>query len=123
MRVRKPALAAGGNAGEVTRESGMIAARVVAGLYGWTWAGCCEVNKLWVHERWRRRGLGTRLMRAAEAEARALGDPARCAERRGDAVVTLLRSKGHVSDRRSAAEISRTYEAGRPYKKCCYLKG
>lgn len=46
---------------------------IIAGLYGWTWGGCCEVKTLWIHERWRHRGLGTRLMTAAEAEARARG--------------------------------------------------
>jgi len=46
---------------------------IVAGLYGWTWGQCCEVRSLWVHEQWRRKGLGTRLMAAAEAEARARG--------------------------------------------------
>lgn len=48
-------------------------ANVVAGLYGWTWGACCEVDKLWVHEQWRRRDVGTRLMQAAETEARARG--------------------------------------------------
>jgi GNAT superfamily N-acetyltransferase len=46
---------------------------IVAGLYGWTWGGCCEVKTLWVNERWRGLGLGTRLMTAAEDEARARG--------------------------------------------------
>jgi ribosomal protein S18 acetylase RimI-like enzyme len=46
---------------------------IVAGLYGWTWGRCCEVKTLWVHERWRKRGLGTRLMAAAEDEARRRG--------------------------------------------------
>jgi GNAT superfamily N-acetyltransferase len=46
---------------------------IIAGLYGWTWGRCCEVRSLWVHEQWRREGLGTRLMAAAEAEARARG--------------------------------------------------
>lgn len=46
---------------------------IIAGLYGWTWGGCCEVKTLWVHERWRGHGLGTRLMVAAEDEARARG--------------------------------------------------
>ena len=46
---------------------------IVAGLYGWTWGTCCEVKTLWVHERLRGRRLGTRLMGAAEAEARRRG--------------------------------------------------
>jgi ribosomal protein S18 acetylase RimI-like enzyme len=46
---------------------------IIGGLYGWTWGGCCEVQTLWVHERWRSKGLGTQLMTAAEAEARARG--------------------------------------------------
>jgi GNAT superfamily N-acetyltransferase len=46
---------------------------ITAGLYGWTWGECCEVKTLWVHEGWRGQGLGTRLMAAAEAEARRRG--------------------------------------------------
>ncbi len=47
--------------------------RVVAGLYGWTWGGCAFVDRLWVDEARRGHGLGTRLMQAAEREARARG--------------------------------------------------
>jgi ribosomal protein S18 acetylase RimI-like enzyme len=47
--------------------------RIIGGLYGWTWGRCCEVKTLWVGESARGRGLGTRLMRAAEEEARARG--------------------------------------------------
>jgi GNAT superfamily N-acetyltransferase len=46
---------------------------IIAGLYGWTWGRCCEIRTLWVEEPWRGRGLGTRLMAAAEAEARVRG--------------------------------------------------
>jgi GNAT superfamily N-acetyltransferase len=46
---------------------------IIAGLYGWTWGGCCEVKTLWIDESHRGQGLGTRLMSAAELEARARG--------------------------------------------------
>jgi GNAT superfamily N-acetyltransferase len=46
---------------------------IVAGLSGWTWGACCAVKPLWVQEQWRGRGLGTRLMTAAEDEARTRG--------------------------------------------------
>jgi GNAT superfamily N-acetyltransferase len=47
--------------------------RIIAGLYGWTWGGCAFVDRLWIDEGRRRRGLGTRLMHAAESEARKRG--------------------------------------------------
>ena len=49
------------------------AGRIMAGLYGWTWGGTCFIDKLWIDKRWRRRGLGTRLMQTVEAAAKARG--------------------------------------------------
>ncbi len=54
--------------------------QTIGGLYGWTWGGCCEIKLLWVHEAWRGKRLGTRLLERAESEATARG-AVRC---RGD---------------------------------------
>ena len=46
---------------------------LVAGLYGWTWGGCCEIRYIWVKDDYRNRGYGKALMNAAENEARSRG--------------------------------------------------
>jgi GNAT superfamily N-acetyltransferase len=47
--------------------------RIVAGICGNTWGGCLEIRQFWVEESRRKQGLGTRLLRAAEREARRQG--------------------------------------------------
>jgi GNAT superfamily N-acetyltransferase len=46
---------------------------ILAGICGNTWGGCLEVRQFWVEEGRRKQGLGTKLLRAAEQEARQRG--------------------------------------------------
>ena len=43
--------------------------QMIAGLDGFSWGGYVKIEWLWVHDDHRQRGLGTQLVRAAEAEA------------------------------------------------------
>ena len=73
-QIRREASAATGLGDEVelaifVRDAGTV----VAGISGWTWGDCCELQSLWVEPSRRGRGLATRLIAAAEAEAVARG--------------------------------------------------
>ena len=71
-QIRREAAAAMGVGDEVdlaifVRDVGTV----VAGISGWTWGDCCELQNLWVAPSLRGRGLATRLLAAAETEAAA----------------------------------------------------
>jgi GNAT superfamily N-acetyltransferase len=73
-RIRSEASTAMGLGSEVdlaifVREEG----EVVAGISGWTWGDCCELQSLWVQPSLRGRGLGSKLIAAAEDAAAARG--------------------------------------------------
>jgi len=47
--------------------------RIVAGIAGNTWGRCLEIRQLWVESSQRKQRLGTKLLAAAEQEARRRG--------------------------------------------------
>lgn len=69
------------NANKINRHDGCLFSRVIrgkngdmiAGIAGWTWAGACEITQLWVRENLRKSGIGKKLLRAAEEEAKSKG--------------------------------------------------
>ena len=73
------------------------AGAIVAGVSGYTWAGCCYVAHLWVSQALRTRGLGGALLEAVETHANAKG-----------CVIVLL--------------ASHSFQAPAFYEKCGYVR-
>ena len=67
------------NSNKITQNDGAFFVKIVqdenssvaAGIAGWTWACACEITLLWVSEALRGKGLGKKLLTAAENEAKA----------------------------------------------------
>ena len=49
------------------------AGTIVAGISGWTWGDCCELQSLWVAPHLRGHGLASQLLVAAQTEAATRG--------------------------------------------------
>lgn len=57
--------------GDVSRLScfANVGGSIVGGAVGRTWGECCELKQLWVDPAYRRRGIGTKLVRLFEGRA------------------------------------------------------
>ncbi|MFF8291495.1 GNAT family N-acetyltransferase [Streptomyces sp. NPDC016309] len=69
----RAATGASDEAGLSVRATDDATGEITGGLTGWTWGGLAGVSMVWVREDRRGTGLGTRLLRAAEEEARRRG--------------------------------------------------
>jgi GNAT superfamily N-acetyltransferase len=48
-------------------------AEMIAGISGWLWGACLEIDFLWIHEGLRGKGIGKRLVETLEREASTRG--------------------------------------------------
>ena len=62
-----------GDYGSLSVKVADSAGELVGGLTAWTWGGLCGISMLWVREDCRKDGWGSKILLAAEAEARRRG--------------------------------------------------
>jgi len=88
---------------------------LVAGIDGFTWGGYARVDYLWVAEHARGQGLGTRLLDAAEAEARRRGCGTIVLDTHSFQAPDLYRARGYT-------EIGTTVDTPRGYTQTLFQK-
>ena len=88
---------------------------LVAGIDGFTWGGYARVDYLWVTEQLRGQGLGSRLLDAAEEEARRRGCGTIVLDTHSFQAPHLYRARGY-------AEIGTTIDTPRDYTQTLFQK-
>jgi GNAT superfamily N-acetyltransferase len=88
---------------------------LVAGIDGFTWGGYARVDYLWVTESLRGRGLGSRLLDAAEREAQRRGCGTIVLDTHSFQAPDLYRTRGY-------AEVGTTVDTPRGYTQTLFQK-